>query len=133
MVEGVVDIFPLALVSNTGMQEGKASAGEHKHNTFHDHEQSLVADEEVALETTRELNTAVHTSSEDCYSRDNEANEKGLEETRVNEVGIARVPGTLPAPHVLGEPACGNGEQDQGEDLEAQTSQHDILSRIQEC
>ena len=110
MVEGVVDVPPLALESNSRMQDGQTGTSEDEHNALQYHEQCLVTDKEMASETARELDTSVHASNEDCDGGDDEADEESLEEARVDEVGVSRVPRALAAPHVLREPTCGDGE-----------------------
>lgn len=132
VVEGIVHVVPRALERDTRVQECQEAAGEDDHNALQDHEQSLVLSEELSGKTTRELDASVHTSDEDHEGGEDETNEEELEEAGLGEREVSRVPGLLVTPHAECEPTSGNGEQDNGEDLEPQTRQHDVLSGTQE-
>lgn len=82
------------------------------------------------MKPPRELSTAVNTSSKDCDARYREADEEGLEEAGVDEVEIARIPRALSFPYPESKVAAAEREEDQGEHLEAETCQHDVLARV---
>lgn len=110
------------------MQGGQEAARHDDHGALQDHEQHLVVGEQVAAETAREFYAAVHAPGEDGDGRDGEAAEEDVEDARAHEGLVVRVPGVLVGPHAVRKVAGGDGEEDQGEDLEAQTGQHDVLA-----
>lgn len=112
------------------MQESQARASCSNHGTLHNHEEWFVAYKELAVETTRELHASIYTSSKYGYGSDKKTHGKALKEARVGEFEVGWVPIPLGTSHANCQIGTTSEEYDQGEDLKAETGQHDILAQI---
>lgn len=122
--------MPEALETDGRMQRGQAEASRDDHEALEDHEHGLVASEQRAVEAARELGASIHAAGEDSNGGDGEADQEAAEEARVHEIEVGWVPGALAGPDAFGEPGGGEGEDDEGDDLEDQADQHEVLADV---
>jgi hypothetical protein len=73
-------LIPRTLKGYSWVEEGQTGAGNNEHDSFHDHEDGLVASEKCATKATRELNASVDTSAKESQRRDNKTDEESFEE-----------------------------------------------------
>lgn len=114
------------------MKEGQAAASDGNHDPFHYYEQYLIVNKECAVESARELDAAINTSSKDGDSSDNKTDKEGFEETGIDEREVFLVPVPFSVPHTECKIDTTDGKQNQGADLEAEAGQHDILPNVLE-
>jgi len=121
---------PHSLEANGRVQESQAETSDDDHEAFHDHEHCLVIDKKRAVETARELDASVDASRQDGDGGDDESDEEAFEEACLDKTHVPWVPCSSMRPDSVRELAPQDAEQKQGEDLEGQTRQHDVLAKI---
>lgn len=125
-----VGIVPSALEANSRVQDRQAKHGNDNHNWLKNHECKLVANEQLAVETSPEFNASIDGTDHNGDGGDEETTEEGFEECRGSDRDVFRVPVSFGADDGEGEGAANEEEKRESEDLEDETGDHDVTAHI---
>lgn len=89
-----------------------------------------MAHKQGTVEAARELDTSVCRSDEDSDSSKRQAGHEGFEEARVHKAEVDGVPHALGFADPPRELGARENKEDNGKDLEAETSQHDVFADV---
>lgn len=128
--ESEVGFVPNALECDSWMKERQARASNDNHQTLKNHEQRLVGSEEGTVEASGQLGTSVDGSNKDGDCGSCETEKESFEELGVDNVEVSWVPVSSLLSDSEEEVGACCGEQAQGDELEDETSQHDVLSEV---